>query len=176
MAEATSELMELHQADIDDRSRQDPKTAKNDNARISTVRKLDGKGWLCRPADKFHAAWVLKRSEKPADLQRAYTLAQEAMGKHVANANWVVATVFDRWRVYRGQTQRYGSMMANKGGKLCIYEVLEEATDEERAQYGLPPLDEQYKRVLESAGFTEPYTLREVKKRNLLCEPVHYKN
>ena len=172
MAMVSSELLTLYQNDRNERTNQDPRTLKNDKSRISTVLKYDRKGWICTPMDHFHAGWMLKRSTDPDDLKRAYDMAQSAMEHHVQTANWLTATAFDRWRVYRGQAQRYGSMFATKGKKLCIYETLEEATDAEREQFGLPPIAEQWKRVLEADGREGPFTLREVQRRNLICDPI----
>jgi hypothetical protein len=127
---------------------------------------------MCSPEDRFYAAWVMRHSTNVDVLQSAFDLAVESMKGHVPRSNWLVAAIFDRLQVYSRQPQRYGSMLGRDEGVVCLYEIDPDVTDADRAQYGMPPIEDQFSKVLLASKITEPPTLREVKRRGLICPGI----
>jgi len=170
MAEVSAELAGMWKADQAERDAGDADVAKNDASRVKSARKLMSKGEVCTPEDHYHAALLLFRSDKADDLGMAYNAAKEAMMHHVHSSPYVVAITFDKWRIARGLTQRYGTQLSNKNGKLCVYEVMSEATNEEREKFGLEAIETQYTSVLHASGFTDDQpTPENIHRRDLHC-------
>lgn len=145
-----------------------------DEDRVDAMVKYDGRGQLCTPDDKWYAAWVMTQADKTAIIERAYTLANEAMEAHHANGAWLVAFTFDLKRIRGGYRQSYGTQtQIDERGNVCLVEVEPDVTDAERAKYHQPPLADQIQRVLQTNGFgSDEPTLDRLKRRNLYCAPV----
>jgi hypothetical protein len=170
LAAVSTELAEMWKADHAERDTGSADLEKNDATRIKTARKLMSKGEVCTPQDHYHASLLLFRSNKADDLSLAYNAAKEAMMHHVPSSPYVVAITFDKWRIARGLTQRYGTQLSTKNGKYCIYEVMTEATNEERAQFGLDPIEKQYTAVLANSGFeSDEPNAAAIHRRDLHC-------
>jgi len=172
LAEVSETLKGLAAAEEQDAADMRDDKADRDKDRAKTAKSYAKKGWLCTPEDQFHAAWVMRHNSDADDLKIALDAATNAMNGHVPRANWLTAIVFDRHQVHTGQPQRYGSMMGTPEGKLCLYAIDESITDADRALYGMPPIQSQFKRVLEANSIREEATLREVKRRDLICPAV----
>lgn len=169
----SSELVKMWQADQADRAANSEKLEKNDAARVRDARKFADKGHLCSPQDKYYAALILYRSDDVDDLKIAYESAKVGMMNHVHSAGYVMAISFDKYQVARGLSQRYGTQIGRDKGKMCIYAVDATATNEERTQFEIPAIEEQYRKVLDANNFTDkPATAEEVNRRNLICRPV----
>ena len=176
LAEVSATLKGLAAAEEQDAADMRDDKADRDQDRVKTAKSYAKKGWLCTPEDRFHAAWVMRHSSDANDLKLALDEATAAMNGHVPRANWLTAIVFDRHQVHTGQPQRYGSMLGTPEGKLCLYAIDESITDADRALYGMPPIQTQLKRVLDANGIREDATLREVKRRDLICPAVDPNN
>ena len=168
-------LKALAEAEQRDAAEGKPGKKERDAKRVEEVHTFFENGFLCTPEDKFNAAWVLRHSSNSDHLKLALEQATAAMNAHVPRAAWLTAIVFDRHQVYSGQPQRYGSMLGTPEGKLCLYAIDESTTDEDRAVYGMPPIETQLTKVLQANGIREEATLREVKRRGLICPAVHRK-
>ena len=49
------------------------------------------------------------------------------------NARWLAAATYDRWQMYQGQPQKYGTNFIYDGREHRLWEVLPDTTDEEAA-------------------------------------------
>jgi len=173
--EVSETLRQLAAMEEQDAADMRPDKKERDIERAKTARSYAKKGWLCTAKDQFHAAWVIRHTDNADDLELALTHATAAMNQHVPRANWLTAVLFDRVQVYTGHPQRYGSMLGTPEGTLCLYTLDESITDADRALYGMPPIQSQFSRVLQASGVRDEPTLREVKRRGLLCPAVELK-
>lgn len=171
-AEVSMRLRTLYEAEAADAANVTADKAERDKARTKEVLKTLKKGLVCSAEDQFYASWVIRHSTDVDTLQTAYDLAVASMKGHIDRSNWLTATTFDRLQVYSGFPQRYGSMIGHEKGVVCLYEIDPTVTDEDRAQYRMPPIADQYQKVLLASKVTEPPTLREVKRRGLICPGI----
>lgn len=108
-------------------------------------------GGVKKPEDAFHAASLLVESDRPAEVERAAALARQALAgdPDLLAARPLVATAVDRGEMLAGKPQKYGTQLVEVAGQWKVYDVDPEVTDEERAEWGLPPLAEAYARAAE---------------------------
>ncbi|MEZ4241260.1 MAG: hypothetical protein R3F59_34905, partial [Myxococcota bacterium] len=171
---ALEALYDAGEADRQDRSAAATTVLKRDEQRVKAAVKLDKKGRLCTPEDKWRAAWLMTQADDAATLERAYELAQESMNAHYANGPWLVAYVFDLKRVFGGYLQAYGTQTrVDASNRRCLVKIDPEISDADRAQYGQPPLTEVYRKVLDLNGFRDDApTLERLERHSLYCDPV----
>lgn len=100
------------------------------------------------PADYYHAAWLFNHGETPADAEKAYRLARRAADLGHAPARWLTAAAYDRWQMYQGKPQKYGTQIVPDGARYRVWDVDPDTTDEERAAWDVPPLLEQLERAM----------------------------
>jgi len=171
MAADSARLRALFDEDAADRANRNPDVYKNDAKRIKEILSLQGAGRICTAGDKYLAAGTLQHSQDPAEIKASYDLAVEAMNGHAPNSGWLVAQIFDRFKVARGLPQWYGTQFSTREGKKCIFEVDPAATDEERKTHAIAPLAETYAALLvesDKAGY-EP-TAEILVRYDLVCE------
>jgi hypothetical protein len=102
------------------------------------------------PADAlYHAAWLLNHGERPDEARRAHELAAEAAARGLAPARWLAAAAYDRWCMYEGRRQRYGTQIVPDGTRHRVWDVDPATTDAERARWDVPPLATQHRRAEE---------------------------
>ncbi len=167
-------LYDDSEAEREDRSAQATSVLARDEQRIKELLKLDKKGLLCTPEDKWHAAWVMQQADDVDTLGRAYELAVETMEARLPRGPWLVAFSFDRKRTAKGYRQSYGTQTrVNDAGKRCLIELEGDITDEQRGQYGVPSLEKIYRQILDLNGLTQEAATVERMNRNMLfCPPV----
>lgn len=171
MAADSARLRALFDEDTADRTSRNPDMYKNDMKRIKELLSLHEAGRICTATDKYLAAGTLQHSQEPDQIKISYDLALEAMNGHAPNGAWLVAQIFDRYKVARGLRQWYGTQFSTREGKKCIFEVDTAATDEERKTHGIAPLAETYAALLaesDKAGY-EP-TAEILVRYDLVCE------
>ena len=108
-------------------------------------------GGAKKPEDAFHAAAVLVESDRLAEVERATGLARQALAgdPDLLAARPLVATAVDREQMLAGKPQKYGTQLVENAGLWKVYDVDPAVTDEERAEWGLPPLAEAHARAAE---------------------------
>jgi hypothetical protein len=74
-------------------------------------------------------------------------LARAAALDGYAPARWLAAAAYDRWCMYRGLPQKYGTQFVPDGKRYRLWDVEGETTDAERAQWEVPPLAAQHARA-----------------------------
>jgi len=127
----------------------------DDNDRRRRVMELLARGQVVTAGDKFHAAMILQHtnlrfcggelaSSSPENYYLAYQLASESLNLGHEAARGLVAATLDRYLLYTEGQQKYGTQRTvdPKSGKEMLAPVDPGTTDEERAEYGVPPLEE----------------------------------
>lgn len=99
------------------------------------------------PDDLFHAAWLFNHGETPADARRGHELAHEAAQRGHRRARWLAAAAFDRWCMYEGRPQKYGTQFVPDGRRFRLWDLDPATNDAERAAWDVPPLAEQLRRA-----------------------------
>jgi len=107
------------------------------------------------PDDLFHAAWLFNHGDEPADALIAHELAREAAARGHARARWLAAAAYDRWCMYEGRPQKYGTQFVPDGTRYRLWDVDPSTTDDERASWDVPSLADQERRA-EVMTRTEP--------------------
>ena len=95
----------------------------------------------------YHAAWILNHGDAPEDARQAHELATESAERGHRPARWLAAAAYDRWRMYRGEPQRYGTQFVPDGTRHRLWDVDPATTDAERAAWDVPPLADQLRRA-----------------------------
>jgi hypothetical protein len=104
------------------------------------------------PDDYFYAALIFQHGESLADIWQAHTLAQRAaelgaaatLGPNQTDSRWLAAAALDRWLMYQGQPQKYGTQFVPDGKRIRLWDVDPATTDAERAAIHVPSLAEQF--------------------------------
>lgn len=133
-----------------------------DLQRRQRLEELVADGALVSADDYYYAAFLLQHGTTAAEYRRAHDFAQIAMKGGSRPARWLVAATMDRWLVALGQPQQYGTQYLRIGTHgYAIYAVDPQVSDEERAQYDVPPLGEQLRALTEkNDGWPVPWVQR----------------
>ncbi len=99
------------------------------------------------PEALYHTAWLLNHGDVPAEARLAHDLAREAVEHGYAPARWLAAAAYDRWCMYEGRPQRYGTQFVPDGVRYRLWDVESATTDAERAACDVPPLAQQLQRA-----------------------------
>jgi hypothetical protein len=136
------ELRALFERDQADRRAGPPGAAlrERDRARRRRLDALLAAGAVRTPEDHYHAAMLLQHGETPAEVWRAHELAGRAAALGYRPGRWLAAAAYDRWLMYQGRPQRYGTQYRAAGGRWCLWAVEPGTTDAERAAWDVPPL------------------------------------
>ncbi len=93
--------------------------------------------WNCH-----YIAYLLQHSETTEDYKQAHKYAKKAveMGSNVTR--WLYAATIDKWLVSQGKAQKYGTQFKKVDGEWQLLPVDGMTSDDERANYYVPPLKE----------------------------------
>jgi hypothetical protein len=99
--------------------------------------------------DYYSAAIVFQHGKTIADFQRSHLLALKAVELDPNNkrALWLAAASKDRELMNLGKPQLYGTQYRKVDGRMKLYQVDPSVTDEERAKWNVPPLEEAKERA-----------------------------
>jgi hypothetical protein len=100
--------------------------------------------------DYYHAAWIMNHGDTPQDARNAHRLALRSSELGYRPARWLAAATYDRWQMYQGKPQKYGTNYVYDGRRDRLWDVDPETTDEERADWDVPPLVEQLRKAEEA--------------------------
>ena len=157
------ELLALYQADTADHGRglrhgtrayEDMRARDRDRRRRAA--EILAKGDGPAPEDSYHAAWIFNHGDTPEDAWRGHTLARQAAALGYRPARWLAAATYDRWRMYQGKPQTYGTQFVSDGVRHRLWDVDAETTDAERTEWDVPPLAEQRRRAEEATRRDPP--------------------
>jgi hypothetical protein len=106
--------------------------------------------------DHFHAARIFQHGEEAEDARTAHQLALASVKLGEPRARWMAAAAYDRWMMYQGKPQRYGTQFVSDGRRHRLWDVDPATTDSERAQWDVPPLAEQLRKAQEATRVHPP--------------------
>jgi hypothetical protein len=142
-----SELQDLFRADQDERM---PHPAygtpeylllrRRDGERRERLKEIIEAGGLQEPEDYYHAAWILNHGENVEEIWQAHILAKRAAELGLQRARWLTAAAYDRWLMYQGKPQKYGTQIVPDGKRQRVWDVEPETSDKERAEWDVPAL------------------------------------
>jgi hypothetical protein len=109
---------------------------------------LDGEELYC-------AAMIFQHSDELDDIDLARQLALGSVELGYEPARWLAAASLDRWLMYQGLPQKYGTNIVPDGRRQRVWETDPATTDEERARWNVPTMAEMIARA-EEITRTEP--------------------
>lgn len=158
-----NELLSLYEADKQERIDQ-PKVntpeykamRARDLQRRERVMQMVAANELSTAEDYYHAAHILNHGDTIDDARNAHQLARHASELGHRPARWLAAASYDRWQMYQGKPQKFGTNYVYDGRKDRLWEVDPATTDEERAEWDVPPLAEQLRKAEEANRHKTP--------------------
>ena len=127
-----------------------------DQQRRARIRELMAADQLHVAADYFHAARIFQHGDTPEDAWNAHQLALRAVALGELRARWYVAAAYDRWLMYQGKPQKYGTNYVPDGRRQRLWDTDPATTDAERAAWDVPPLAEQIRKAEEATRLDPP--------------------
>ncbi len=124
-----------------------------DTRRRQRVSELLAEGLVTAPDDYFYAALIYQHGETLEEIWQAHELAQRAaeMGATASlgakDSLWLAASALDRWLMYQGKPQQYGTQFVPDGKRIRLWDVDPATTDAERAANHVPALREQLRQA-----------------------------
>jgi hypothetical protein len=151
------ELRSLYEADKGERANQ-PKVntieykamRDRDRERRERAMEMVAENELNTAEDYYHAAHIMNHGDTIDDAKNAHVLALRSSELGYQPARWLAAASYDRWQMYQGKPQRYGTNYVYDGREDRLWDVDPETTDEERAKWNVPPLAEQLRKAREA--------------------------
>ena len=125
----------------------------HDEQRRQRTNELIAQGLLTTHDDYFHAALIFQHGTTLDEIWHAHELARRAAAMEATEAtstqmsNWLVAATLDRWLMYQGKAQKYGTQFVPDGKRYRLWDVDPTTTDDERAANHVPSLQEQLQRA-----------------------------
>jgi TPR repeat protein len=107
-------------------------------------------GLIQTAQDYYHAACIFQHGDEPEDAWQAYELALEAARQGHRPARWLAAAAHDRWLMYQGKPQKYGTQYVSDGKRQRLWDVEPATTDAERAEWDVAPLVDQLRKAEEA--------------------------
>jgi hypothetical protein len=150
------ELQALFRADQDERANHpDVGTPEysalreRDAARRQQLQKIVESNGLEELEDYYNAAWILNHGETVEEIWQAHVLAKKASELGLNRARWLTAATYDRWLMYQGRPQKYGTQIVPDGKRQRVWDVDPRTSDAERAEWNVPSLAEMERRAEE---------------------------
>jgi hypothetical protein len=126
---------------------------RHDAERRLRVSELLAVGEVTTANDYFHAALIFQHGEDLDDIWRAHELARQATelgpGRSMdyKESLWLAAAALDRWLMYQGKPQKYGTQFVPDGKRYRLWDLDPATTDEERTANHVPSLQEQLRQA-----------------------------
>ena len=168
------ELLELYQADRQERMDQ-PRAGtpeyqamrRRDSERRDQVMAKVVANELQSAEDFYYAAWIMNHGDTSEDARNAHLLALRSSELGHRPARWLAAATYDRWQMYQGKPQKYGTNYVFDGRQDRLWDVDPSTTDEDRAAWDVPPLAEQLRKAEEANRHKTP--MSEVERAQFLA-------
>ncbi len=117
--------------------------------------------------DYYHAAQIMNHGDTAEDAKNAHQFALRSSELGYRPARWLAAASYDRWQLYQVKPQKYGTNYIFDGQKDRLWDVDLNTTDEERAEWDVPPLAEQLRKAEEANKHKTPLSQAEQKEFEL---------
>jgi hypothetical protein len=101
--------------------------------------------------DYFHSCIIFLHGDCPEDFWQAYHFGLKSIELNFIEAKKYTASAYDRWLMYQGKPQKYGLQYVPDGKRLRVWDINPDTTDEERAEWDVPPLSELYNNAAEAS-------------------------
>jgi hypothetical protein len=157
MVQMNNELASLYKADKQERINQlKANTAEyramrvRDLERRERVMELVAANKLNTAEDYYRAAHIMNHGDTVDDARNAHQLALRSTELGHGPARWLAAATYDRWQMYQGKPQKYGTNYVYDGIRDRLWDVDPKTTYEERAKWDVPPLAEQLRKAQEA--------------------------
>ena len=164
-----NELASLSEADRQERINQ-PKanTAEYKAMRVRDLERREhamelAANKLLTAEDYYHAAHIMNHEDTVDDARNAHLLALRSSELGYRPARWLAAASYDRWKMYQGKPQKYGTNYVYDGKGDRLWDIDPKTTDEERAEWDVPPLAEQLRKAQAANRYKTPMSDRELK-------------
>jgi len=152
----SSELLNLLEADRQERVDQPPfgtpeywaMRERDRERRVKAAQILAG-GANFSAEEYYAAAQIFQHGDLPEEAYQAHRLALQAAEQGYRPARWLAAAAYDRWLMYQGKPQKYGTQYVSDGERDRLWDVDPATTDEERSEWDVPPLAEQLRKAEE---------------------------
>jgi hypothetical protein len=132
-----------------------------DQQRRQQVTKMIAAAALSTAEDYYHAARIFQHGDKPDDAWTAHQLALQSSQLGYRPARWMAAAAYDRWLMYQGKPQKYGTQYVPDGKRQRLWDIDPATTDQERAEWDVPPLAEQLAKAEEATRNHPPIPVGE---------------
>jgi hypothetical protein len=110
------ELLRLYEADVAEHAQGNlhgtaeyAAMRERDRQRRQHVGEMIAANQLHSGADYFHAARIFQHGDTADDAWQAYQLARWGAAMGEPRARWMAAAAYDRWLMYLGRPQKYGT-------------------------------------------------------------------
>lgn len=131
-----------------------------DQARRQQVQRLIEHDQVHTAQDYYHAALIFQHGDTVEEIWAAHQWAMKSVALGHEAGKWLAAAALDRWHMYQGQPQKYGTQLVPDGTRYRLWDIEPSTTDEERAHWNVPSLAEMERRAqqltLESKGEMPP--------------------
>lgn len=91
--------------------------------------------------DYYHTALIFQHGEAVEEIWSAHQWALKSVELVLQAGKWLAAAALDRWHIYQGQPQKYGTQMVPDGTRYRLWDRDSSTTDQGRAQWDVPSLD-----------------------------------
>ncbi|PQA54998.1 hypothetical protein [Siphonobacter curvatus] len=120
-----------------------------DRERRKQVQTLINEGQVTTAQDYYHAALIFQHGDTIDEIWSAHQLALKSVELGNPAGKWLAAAALDRWHMYQGQAQKYGTQLVPDGVRYRLWDIDPSTTDEERAQWNVPSLAEMERRAIQ---------------------------
>jgi len=170
MASMNDELLSLYQSDRQEHANQAKVNTPEYRAmRARDLQRRDRVLEVMAQSESFsaegyyHAACIMNHGDSPEDAEYAHTLALRSSELGHRPARWLAAASYDRWLMYQGKPQKYGTNYIYDGTQDRLWDVDPSTTDQERATWDVPPLAEQLRKAEEANRHKTPMAEKELR-------------
>ncbi|MDR6193863.1 hypothetical protein [Siphonobacter sp. SORGH_AS_0500] len=118
-----------------------------DQERRKWVQKMVEEKQVITAQDYYHAALIFQHGDTIDEIWMAHLWALTSVELGNPAGKWLAAAALDRWHMYQGQPQKYGTQMVPDGIRYRLWDIDPATTDEERAQWDVPSLAEMEQRA-----------------------------
>ena len=112
--------------------------------RIARVKSIIKSNRRFTGEDYFHMCIIFMHGTSPDDFWQSYNFGLKSIENNYKEAKRFAAAAYDKWLMYQGKPQKFGLQYVPDGIKLRVWDIDPKTTDEERAEWDVPPLRKLY--------------------------------